>query len=526
MFPRGLFRAAAMVAAACVVVVLSACNGGPEGESPPIRLEPANVPPNVVSATGEVLAFRSAGRAGDKGVAIASVRRLQALVGGFERVHIYEIGPDGDVLVHQVVRPDGTGRVTFPANGDRLYLLYADLGALHSNSYGLLCRLREAQIADQFVPRICHLILCGADVFPANELGLRASLPGDSLDLPGLGGGPVGGLGGSGSICEQCLRPGGTGGFFPVDRCDDRVVLEPPPTITEDLIYVHQPFPFEAPSGNSQIYRMASDGGGTTNLSNNAHYEFSPDVHHQDGRIVFISTRPGGDRIHIMDRDGGNVTAVANTPGAGMPRWSRGPEPFIVHTYPANGVNSAIHMIQPDGSGAQQITHPGPDEADEMADVIDGKHIVFVRLNRAANFDRDLYIKYIWDDRPPVNLTNSPNTSETLPVVSHDGRLLAYRVFLGAGQDDQVHVAEFDTEGTLNVLHTVDLDLPADINISGIDFSNDDQWLYISTQASDVPGNLINRKQEIFAVRLDGTEQRRLTNNTDADTYPSALPPS
>jgi hypothetical protein len=50
-----------------------------------------------------------------------------------------------------------------------------------------------------------------------------------------------------------------------------------------------------------------------------------------------------------------------------------------------------------------------------------------------------------------------------------------------------------------------------------------DKKLFISTQANDVDGNLINRKQEIFSVLLDGSNQQRLTNNADEDVYPNLI---
>ena len=187
-------------------------------------------------------------------------------------------------------------------------------------------------------------------------------------------------------------------------------------------------------------------------------------------------------------------------------------------------MQSAIYRISADGSGLTKITSPSATQKDEVADSIDDKFIIFTRYDTANNHDRDLYVKYIWDNRPEVRLTNTPDRSETLPVVSHDGKLLAYRASFGVDRDDEVHVARFTDPSTITVMHTIDLQLPADINISGIDFSRTDRELFISTQAKDVGGNLINRKQELFRVSLDGSGQRRLTNNADEDTHPSSIP--
>ena len=162
-----------------------------------------------------------------------------------------------------------------------------------------------------------------------------------------------------------------------------------------------------------------------------------------------------------------------------------------------------------------------------MADALGGKDMVFVRVDRVNNDNHDLYIKYLWDNRPPVRLTNTPDRSETFPVVSHDFQKLAYRVSFGSGEDELVYVTSLngvDFGRRMTLLNTINLNLPANSHISGIDFSGDDTRLYISTQANDVPGNPDNRRQEIFSVKLDGTDQRRLTINSDADYYPSAVP--
>jgi len=59
----------------------------------------------------------------------------------------------------------------------------------------------------------------------------------------------------------------------------------------------------------------------------------------------------------------------------------------------------------------------------------------------------------------------------------------------------------------ISVLSAIGLTLPAEVNVSGIDFSTDDTCIYFSAQVYDVCGSLINRKQELSSVRLDGTNQ-------------------
>lgn len=291
-----------------------------------------------------------------------------------------------------------------------------------------------------------------------------------------------------------------------------------------NVVYQHRDMAGnESTWGNTQIYCMWVNGWFKTNISNPDRHEYSPDVHHQSKEIVFLVA---GNKIHIMDSNGNNVMEVPNAPqDAGRPRWSRGDaKKFILFSHPASSSQSAIYLITPDGNSLMKITSPSLTQKHEVVDSIDDNFIVFSQFDSANNQDRDLYVKYIWSNQAELKLTDTPDSSETLPVVSHDGKLLAYRVSFGSDQDDQVHVAQFNGPQNITVLHTIDLKLPADINISGIDFSRDDQELFISTQAEGISGNLINRKQEIFRVDLDGDNQMRLTNNMDEDSYPSSVP--
>jgi len=290
------------------------------------------------------------------------------------------------------------------------------------------------------------------------------------------------------------------------------------------VVYTHRDTTGDESSwGDYQINRMSSNGWFKSNISNRSRDEFYADVRNDGNKIIF---RVFGGSVEVMDIDGSNPVAVPNIPNtAGWPRWSRGfPQYFIVYSdHPGSG-NAAIWRIREDGSQQVQITHPGPNETDQTADVVDDKHIVFDRFDTNNNYRGDLYLKYVWDGRPPLQLTNTPNISESIPIISHDRTMVAYRTVLGAGQDDQVRVAGISTHSGLSPLYTIDLIAPADINISGITFSKDDTQLFISTQADDVPGSSINRKQEIFRVNLDGSNQARLTNNSDWDAGPSAIP--
>jgi hypothetical protein len=97
---------------------------------------------------------------------------------------------------------------------------------------------------------------------------------------------------------------------------------------------------------------------------------------------------------------------------------------------------------------------------------------------------------------------------------------MAYRAHFHTGGRDAIRIVN---TGSWTHVREITLQPPPDINISGLSFRADDLGLYVSVQASDIPGPEIGRKQEIFAIGIDGRDQRRLTHNEWADTAPAAV---
>lgn len=515
-------------------------------KSPPqskVKLEQVDVPRGVFSFSGEVVAFRASGGDGREQKVGVPLDSLRARFGRFDRALLYEFDDKGKRLSTQTLNLGPDASVSFHATAGRLYLAFADLGQRYSDSYALMCGFHRTAARARLVPRICTEILCSNEPFRASDLRDRVPELNGMSDAPDLGGGLVGGFGGGlggfgpGGVCDRCTGLGDEPPFTPVKECSSSITPGGSVKLGE-VVYQHKDFPSDTEGRNSQIFKMSSDGSGVVNLSNNDRDEFHPDVN-GDGRKIIFARVEG---LHVMDIDGTNVTAIPNTRGGVHPKW--GPradttQGFIIFVQQVSGSRSAIFLVAHDASqtnpldGARkvQVTTPGDEESDEQADNVDGKHVVFSRLDRSDNLDRDLFIKYIWDDRPAQRLTNTPNESEGQPVISHDRRLIAFRAFLGEGRDDVVRVGRLtlDASGAWAIVpqSTIDLRLPADINISGIDFSPDDTRLYIATQAREARGvstNLINRRMELFSVRLDGTDQRQLTSDADEDTNPSAVP--
>lgn len=273
--------------------------------------------------------------------------------------------------------------------------------------------------------------------------------------------------------------------------------------------------------GRDQIYSMAANGFNQRNLSNSSSHDHFPDISPGADKIVFSSFRnPPGENIYLMDLDGQTVQQL--TTGTGQrtrPRWA--PNGLIAFAYPSYTGNARIWTIRSDGSGLAAASSPGPDESDDNGhDFYDaGRMIVFSRLDGTTQ-RRDLYAVKSDGTGTPRRITNTPDVSEVLPVVSHDGRLLAYRAFYHATGRDAIRIA---STGNWAPVREITLQPPADINISGLSFRGDDQGLFVSVQASDIQDMNVGKRQEIFSVGIDGQNQQRLTSNERGDTSPVAI---
>jgi hypothetical protein len=63
------------------------------------------------------------------------------------------------------------------------------------------------------------------------------------------------------------------------------------------------------------------------------------------------------------------------------------------------------------------------------------------------------------------------------------------------------------------------------MTIRGIGWSRSDRRLYVSMEISDVTGvQFVEDRAEIFSMKLDGSDQKRLTWNSVPDFWPNGIP--
>ncbi len=524
-------------------------NGCPPPKPPVVRLQQIDVPPMVFSVSGEVVAFRATGETGRTQKLKLPLDSFSARFGNFERALLFEFDSAGRRLSRHTLKLAADSSVSFRATTGNTYLIYFDFNKYLIPSYDLTCQLGRMGLGGSLVPEICTQIYCTSQPFRASELPARVPGAVGQRRIEDLGGSTVGGFGASGDICSRCFEKT----FYPSDRCSLNLpvgVAEEPATrvIGEEVVFQHAPYdPARRQLGRSQIYKMQMDGSHSVNLSNSQFNDTEPDVSPDGRRIVFV--RDGS--LYVMDIDGRNVTAIPDTSEATSAKWSRGADPFIIYVHHARLPGNldlgeqrqyVINSIRPDGTEHRRIAPRNSGTASSAEFPVlpsvhylspnvfpDGDHIVFTMreetklpggLRRAR---QNLYVMSISRYRSSGLLFTDGFASPA--VISHSGDLMAFFVPAGgAGETahgNQIHVARLKMTGedrwSLNPLHDL-INLDASFkNVTGLNFSNGDARLYFS---AEIEGG----SSEIFSVKLDGTDLRRLTNNAHLDTSPSVVP--
>ena len=280
----------------------------------------------------------------------------------------------------------------------------------------------------------------------------------------------------------------------------------------ESLVFVRED------SGVKHIYKMRTNGSSQTPYSpiTGTSYDYpdvSPDgnkIAYTDGQNVFISDLGdiGGSSEHQLTTPAGTKTHV---------RWA--PKQEVVGYANSAGGTASIFLSAIDVANNLQVTFPTGSQSDAGGlDFYTANDIQYMVYSR----DGELYSMYYNGTQAAVPITNSPGPTikETLPVISHDNSLLAYRVsyqLAAYGTVDYIQIVEV---GTWSSQQAFTLQPPAVRgSISAIAFSCDDERLYVAARTSTAADS-----REIFSIKINGTDQQQLTVNSIYDSKPDAIP--
>jgi TolB protein len=139
--------------------------------------------------------------------------------------------------------------------------------------------------------------------------------------------------------------------------------------------------------GGTNLFLVSKSGGAPKPLTTGPAISVSPSFSPNGRQIVFNSDRGGTPQIYAIDADGSNLRRLTFQGSYNAsPRWSPRGEKIV---FMCQTAGYQICLMNPDGSGLQQLTSAGRNE--EPAWSPDGRHIVFTS---ARTGQREVFVMH------------------------------------------------------------------------------------------------------------------------------------
>ncbi len=268
-------------------------------------------------------------------------------------------------------------------------------------------------------------------------------------------------------------------------------------------------------SGNWDIYLVAPNGEGVTQLTDHPSVDSDPDWPADGRQIAFRSRRDGSSDIFVMGADGSQPINLINDPADSFddefaPKWNPDGHTFSLYTdrFPPRGsCDDALHQlallrIEGENQGFDLFeTIPGEQYSSSWSP--DGRQLVF---NSTCGVPGVKIYRYDLQSGG-TSLLRTEHQSPTSPAWSHDGRFLTYSANVNGNID--IYLLEMETNHLTQLTHH-----PAKDNQPA--WSPDDSQIAF---VSNRDGN-----QEIYVMDADGSNLYNLTQNPSDDWYPSWSP--
>ncbi len=309
--------------------------------------------------------------------------------------------------------------------------------------------------------------------------------------------------------------------------------------------------------GNPEIYSMRIDGSDLIRLTHNEKAEDSYPVFSPDGtKIVFESNRTGNFEIYIMDADGSNQIRLTDTPEDEVSSsWSPDGSKIVFVSF-RDGETSEVYVMDADGSNQIRLTYNDfDDEAPHFSP--DGKHIATESGQERER--RQIYVMNA--DGTDHNSITQMEAYQGYPTWSVDGSKIYFDSTFNDGglysiNPDGTGLAQMaenltgtfisqapDGSQLLFVgvkkgaedfgLYLIDNDGKFPTALKNIDFEViAPTWNPGSFSGISLPKKIqkiafhSNRdgNTEIYSIHVDGSHERRLTENNAYDGFPSWSP--
>ena len=224
-------------------------------------------------------------------------------------------------------------------------------------------------------------------------------------------------------------------------------------------------------------------------------------------RAVLIKIIGGHEQLFVMNLDGSGETQVTRGDADHEdPVWS--PDGRKIAFILIQGGKKIVHLMNPDGTGLEAIT-PATQSAIHPAFTPDGKAILYCTdddLRPPAKNEAAIYAVDIATKQVRTLISGGINT---FPVMSPDGRKIAYRKIIG-DMNSEVFVADADGRNPKNLTNNWTFEgWPA--------WSPDGRTIAFA-------GNRNNSGYQIFLMDPDGSNLRLLAATEGRGTAPKWAP--
>jgi len=251
-----------------------------------------------------------------------------------------------------------------------------------------------------------------------------------------------------------------------------------------------------------EIYVVGSDG---TDLTHNPAPGGGPVWSPDGAKLAFTTVREqeGGPEVYIMNSDGSGQTNLTNNPGhAGDPGTPFDGGPVFLPNGKIAFISQRdgdfeIYMMNSDGTDQTNLTND-PESADtDPSFSADGKKMVF----RKCSILEGVCDFYVMNSDGSNQTLVAGNVGAIFPVLSPDGRKIAFRQ---ADQAGKLEIFIMDVDGS----DVTDLTDRLGRFVSEPAFLPDGRIAFVSNPA---------RNDEIYVVNQDGTGRINLTNDPTAN---------